>query len=228
MRLNTKFHHRRNGTAVSWLISILMLLLPVSSFAAGNIKCWKNAEGVRECGYQVPAEYSQQRIETINEQGMVVDVQEAAKSKEEAARDAELVRLRRIEEEKNQLLLRAYTTERDLLIARDNKVTAIQGIVDLTKSNNVSLQESLEALERRAADLERAGKPTPEALVHEMEATRRQMRNNDRYVAAKQKERQRIEQSYNEDLERFRKLKNKTYKSELTEAGNDDAAKKKR
>ena len=143
------------------------------------------------------------------------------------ARDAELARLQKIEDEKNQLLLRAYTTERDLLIARDNKVAAIQGIIDLTSSNNTSLQESLVALEGRAANYERSGKSAPDALMHEMESTQRQIRNNERYITAKQKEMERITASYNNDLERFRKLKNRNYKRKIAQEAQAETKTKK-
>lgn len=220
---------RRHGIgaslpAIGMALTLACVPLCVS---AGKIKCWTNAEGIRECGNHVPAEFSQKRVEVMNEQGVVVEVQAAAKTKEQAARDAERARLQKVEDEKNQLLLRAYTTERDLLIARDNKVAAIQGIIDLTSSNNTSLQESLVALEGRAANYERSGKSAPEALMHEMESTQRQIRNNERYITAKQKEMERITASYNNDLERFRKLKNRNYKRKIAQEAQAETKTKK-
>ena len=66
------------------LIAILLLSANPLSLSAA-IKCWTNNDDVRECGHSVPPEYSQKRIEILNERGIVVSVKEAAKTKEQLA-----------------------------------------------------------------------------------------------------------------------------------------------
>ena len=70
------------------LVCLLGFCIAAPGAMAGSIKCWTNKEGVRECGAVVPPEYSQQRVEIMNERGIVVDVKEAAKTKEQLAEEA--------------------------------------------------------------------------------------------------------------------------------------------
>ena len=62
----------------------ICLLTPITS-AQAAIKCWVNKDKVRECGQSVPPEYSQQRIEVINDKGIVIKVIERTKTPEELA-----------------------------------------------------------------------------------------------------------------------------------------------
>ena len=126
-----------------WKLVAWLLLIFSSQFThAANINCWRNNLGIRECGSVVPPEYSQQRIEVINERGVVVKVIEAAKTPEELADEREQKRLQEAEEavRKEQarldaILLNAYTTERDLILARDNNLKSAKGQIDISKGN---------------------------------------------------------------------------------------------
>ncbi len=195
---------RRPATAGLFLAALLALA--AGPALALRIKCWVNDEGVRECGQAVPPEYAQGRIEILNERGVVIEVQPPAKTPEEAAREAELARKRREAEERDRLLLRAYPTERDLLIARDNRLEAIQSIIDLTHSNTRSLQRQLEELEARAAGYERAGKKIPAPLLDDIRRVRIQMDNNRQFIATKEHEKKEVEQQFAADLARLREL----------------------
>jgi hypothetical protein len=200
------------------LVCLLSLLAWTPTTMAGKIKCWTNEEGVRECGAAVPPEYSQQRVEVINERGMVVEVKEAAKTKEQLAAEArEAERLAKIkaeetrrEEEKrlrDTILLNTFTTERDLKISYDDKVAAIRGIIDITNTGTRTLNENLKNAQKKAANYERAGEKPPQKVFEEMESLKRQIKDNDKYIARKQEEIKVLQQKYEADLKRFRELK---------------------
>ncbi len=190
------------------------LIISTADAAGRSIKCWTNKEGIRECGYNVPPEYSQQRIEIMNKRGIVVDVKEAAKTKEQLAEEARLAKLRQEELQRQEearlrdtILLNTFTTERDLKISFDDKIEVIKGIVEITNSGTRSLQNNLKAVQKKAANYERAGETTPENVIKEMDNLMRQIKDNNEFVAKKEAEIKDLNLKYEADLKRFRELK---------------------
>ena len=203
------------GFRLSVRLSLLCLLLGLVGYSqAATYKCWTNEEGVRECGQNVPPEYSQKRIEILNDRGMVIDVEEPAKTPEQLEEEKRAEELRkqqeRIKEEKRRrdlVLLRTFTTERDLELYYQDKLDAIQSRVDITNASNQSLMSQLDNLQKRAANLERQGKTPPDKLIAEIEATKRQMQNNERFIAERKQEMAKLQQRLETELKRFRELK---------------------
>ena len=199
-------------TAIIISLSTFLLSQPV---LAAQFKCWKNKEGVKECGSYVPAEYSQKRIETRSDSGRVVEVKERAKNEEELAEEARLAELKKIEDAKiaeqkklDSILLKTFTRERDITMLRDSKVNVIEGIITVTNSNNKALQKKLERLQKQAANIERGGKKPPESLVEDIKSIESTMKKNEESITAKRAEQETIRQKFKLDLDRFRILKN--------------------
>lgn len=190
------------------------LILCSTNLSARNIKCWQGHENIRECGSSVPPEFSQQRIEIINERGVVIKIIPAAKTKAELA---EIKRLKKIEQIKQQriteqkrkdnILLQTYTTERDLKLGHEDKMEAIKSIIDITNSNTRSLQKNLTKLQKRAADYERSGQTMPKVLTVDMDNLLRQIKDNDEFIAKKQQTMINLIKYYDADIERYRLLK---------------------
>ncbi|MDH3947369.1 MAG: hypothetical protein OEU74_00245 [Gammaproteobacteria bacterium] len=218
MKFNlTRLHHTMEACNLSrWgsLVCLLSLLLAAPATMAGSIKCWINKDGIRECGYTVPPEYSQQRIEIMNQRGIVVEVKEAAKTKEQLAEEARLAKLKQEELRRQQqarlrdtILLNTFTTERDLKISYDNKIAVIMGHIDITNTGARSLNQNLKDAQRKAANYERAGEKPPENLLEEMNSLKRQIKDNDTFIARKMQEIKALNSQYEADLKRFRELK---------------------
>ncbi len=205
------------STHLLWLGMGLLLCLP--TYAATNatgatIKCWRTKHGLRECGNAVPPEYAQSRVEILNDQGMVTQVIEAAKTEAELARDSvEIERIKAEERakaerrERDRVLLQSYTTERDLNIARDQQLDAIQAIVDLGIGKKNNLQADLDRITKRAGDLERSGKPVPETLLAEMKEIKQDIKDADAFIVEKQVEKKKMADRFVTDIARFRELK---------------------
>ena len=218
MKFNlTRSHHTmkaRNLFRLGSLLCLISLLIAAPATMAGTIKCWTNKDGVRECGAAVPPEYSQQRVEVINERGIVVEVKEAAKTKEQLEEEARLAKLkqeelRRQEEARlrDTILLHTFTTERDLKISFDDKIDVNKGIIDITNNGTKTLRKNLREVQKKAANYERAGEKTPERVFEEMNSLQRQIKDNDEFIARKQEEINVLKQQYEADLKRFRELK---------------------
>jgi hypothetical protein len=228
------------------LIHFLLLAglgLATSNLAAGGqtsgktFKCWKNDLGIRECGNMVPPEYSQRRIEIVNDRGLVVKVIEPPKTPEELEKEREQERLRKQREKakkererQDAILLNAYTTERDLLIARDTNLKAAQGQIDIAENNLKMLQNTLSDLQTRAGNYERSGNKPPKKLIEDINQTKKSITEKKRTIDKKKSNKAKMEERFKNDLARFRKLKGIKPASDKTPASttavpNEPAAK---
>lgn len=202
-------------------LAILAASLLVSAApATAAIKCWTNAEGVRECGNAVPPEYAQQRTRTLNERGITVNVRERARTAEELAeerRRAEEAARQQAEEERrlakqaayDNVLLSTFTTEEELIASRDRKLAAIEATIEVTKLSVQNIRDSMRSYQRRAADLERGGRPIPDDLKADIGNLQQQIDSKHEYVANKEKEMEALKAKYAGDLARFRELKSR-------------------
>jgi hypothetical protein len=80
-------HFHRAKTHISETARALMMLsaMVFASTANAGIKCWKNHEGVRECGNVVPPEFAQEGHEEKSKSGRTIGAQGRARSAEELA-----------------------------------------------------------------------------------------------------------------------------------------------
>ncbi|MDQ3563869.1 MAG: hypothetical protein M3436_06920 [Pseudomonadota bacterium] len=194
----------------------LVLVSSISLDAGAGIKCWTNKEGVRECGNAVPAEYAQQGHTKFNAQGVAVGHRKPAKSQAEFAEEerikkqkAEEDRKRQEAEKADRVLLDTFSSEDDLVFAREGKVSAIEAQIQLTESHIEKIQDNLDRMIAIAADLERRGQKPSEQAMADIEKVRAQVAENRSFIETKRKEQESVRQQYATDIERFRKLSGK-------------------
>ncbi|MBI3562057.1 MAG: hypothetical protein HY080_10125 [Gammaproteobacteria bacterium] len=194
-----------------------LLLSRTASGAKVFIKCWQDDHGIRECGSVVPQEYSRNRIEVINENGVVVQVIEATRTKEEQEREQEREHARRAREAKlaeqkrrDENLLNSYTTEKDLITARDKTLEGIASQIDILKSNLKIQRTNFEQLNHEAGNYERNGKTPPAKLVENIHTLRQEIDKLETSYQLREDELENITQRYEDDLKRFRELKRQT------------------
>lgn len=194
----------------------LVLASSISLDASAGIKCWTNKEGVRECGNAVPAEYAQHGHTKFNAQGVAVGHQQRAKSQAEFAegerikkQKAEEDRKRQEAEKADRVLLDTFSSEDDLVFAREGKVSAIEAQIQLTESHIEKIQANLDRMIAIAADLERRGQKPSEQAMADIEKVRAQVAENRSFIETKRKEQESVRQQYATDIERFRKLSGK-------------------
>ncbi len=197
----------------------LLALLLISSIgleASAGIKCWTNKDKVRECGNAVPAEYAQLEHTKFNAQGVAVGHRKRAKSQTEFAEEerikkqkAEENRKRQEAEKADRVLLDTFSSEDDLVFAREGKVSAIEAQIQLTESHIDKIQANLDRMIAIAADLERRGQKPSEQAMADIEKVRAQVAENRSFIEKKRKEQESVRQQYATDIERFRKLSGK-------------------
>jgi len=198
----------KNNTANTFFLILISGLLTTQAAVAGKIKCWRNDEGVKECGTYVPAEHSQKRIETRGESGRVIDIKERAKTKEEIKEARRLAKIKKIEEEKiaeqnkkDAILLKTFSRELDITLLRDSKINVLEGIISVTDSNNLALKKKLLKVKKRAEK-----KPTKHD-AEDIKKIESIIAKNNKSIAEKRAIQDAIRAKFEKDLQRFRALK---------------------
>lgn len=200
---------------------LVTMLIPFTP-ALAEIKCWHNKDNVRECGQAVPPEYSQKRIEVINSKGITVKVYPAKEELDEIRRQKKLQeaeeRKKAAKRRQDLILLQTYTTENDLLLAKQQNLRAIDAIIELTDGNTNVLKDDLKELEKNAADFERSGEKPPAQLITDMDNLKRQIKDNQEFIEKKKLAKQQTSDKFDADLRRFRELKGITSGKKETSA----------
>jgi hypothetical protein len=192
----------------------LPAFLVVTAVSAERTFKWVDEEGNIHFGDRVPPRYANREREEINQQGRTVKVYEAPKTAEEKAeirRQAELEAAEKEGAKKRAIhdrsLLATYSSEEDMLMARDGKIASVDALIQLTNSRIDSSRKRLLTLETEAAEFERSGKPVPKILQSQITTARSQLIDNEAFVIAKEKEKQVITEKFSADISRYRELK---------------------
>jgi hypothetical protein len=195
---------------------LLPVLLSGGEALAERIYKWVDENGEIQYGDRVPPQYAARERSVINDQGQTVKVYAAAKTPEEKAeaqaharQQAEEKRLAEQQAVRDHSLLSTYSSEEDMLMARDSKVASMDTLIQLTHSRLESMQKRIDELTNDAADFERSGKKLPEGLVNQMKNTREQIRQNEEFAKNKEREKEQIAQKFDEDIKRYRELTSK-------------------
>ncbi|MFA7386650.1 MAG: DUF4124 domain-containing protein [Thiohalobacteraceae bacterium] len=182
--------------------------------SVGRLYKWKDENGKVHYGDKIPPQYAKQERKVLNDQGVEVKTLEAAKTPEQLAEEERLAEQRREQERvaaeraaHDRMLLATFSTEDDMVMTRDGKIAAIDGILRVTRGRIDKLEETLSGLTRRAAELERAGKPIPDSLHEEILGARGQVQRYLDYIATKRREQEGIRAQFEVDIRRFRELR---------------------
>ena len=205
---------RRLGDRLGAAVILCVMVLALDTATAGTIKCWNNHEGVRECGNAVPPEFMQQGHEIKSTGGVTLGREGEARSIEdvEAERAAHLAAAAaaaaaREQAVKDRVLLDTFSSEDDMILARDGQIAHLESQAKITESHIEKLQRGLDELIEEAAGHERRGKEPPEKLVTDIESLRDQISDNEKFIETKHVETREIVEKFKQDIARFRSLK---------------------
>ncbi len=192
------------------------LLIP--SIAHAGLNKWEDEKGQIHYGDRVPTEYLRKEHSILNEQGVILHTSEPMKTDEELselqkALDKEIAEktkriiAERIKMLRDRVLLDTFTTEADLIIARDARVEAVDSQIALAETLVKNDEIKLHKVEERIEEIEKSGRTPPVNLRKKVLFVGRQIKNNKNYVAEKKAERNKILETFDKDLIRFRELK---------------------
>ena len=205
------------------LAVLVAALLPIP--ASAGIKCWTNNEGVRECGNAVPPEFAQKGHREMTEMGVTVSTTDRARTKEELRNDreeaariaavrADEARKIRARKAKDRVLLSTFTTEKELAIAHEGQIAAIDIRIDHTERILKQLEHSLKQLRSQAAKLERGGKAITPELKHRITKSEQQLIDRQEFMDNRRMQKTELATQFAEDLDRYRELKGISRKAE--------------
>ena len=196
------------------LLLILLSLLPV--YAVSNK--WVDDKGQIHYGDRVPSQYLGKGREVLNDQGVVVKKYNKSKTREELSEEQRKKDLA-LEETKQKLIMErkkalrdrvltdTFTTENDLIMARDRRIDAVTSQINLTASIIKDEEKKMESLKTRIKNIEASGRKVPENTTKSLVVVRRQLETYFQFIGNKNQERQDILNDFDRDLERFRELR---------------------
>ncbi|MEZ5541503.1 MAG: DUF4124 domain-containing protein [Pseudomonadota bacterium] len=194
-----------------------LLAMPVL-LAAGAVHAeraykWVDADGNIQYSNRLPPEAAYSERKELNEQGRVLKVYKAPLTPEEKAEAERLAELEAKQKERaekraihDRSLLATYASKEDMLKAQQDKISMVQGLVQLTHSRIRAMQERLLALTEEAASYERSGKELPFTLQHQIKNLRDQINHNKEFSLDKQAEIEEIKQQFAFDMKRYEEL----------------------
>jgi len=201
---------------VTTLTFICMGLLVLSTPAQARIKCWENSDGVRECGETVPPEYAQKSHREISNQGITLEESAKVKTEEERLEEKRLLAIQEEEEAKkaeakaqDKILLDTYSNTDDIQMTSDGKVAALESTINLANTRNEKIQSALDKRTAAAAAEELAGKQPSEELLKDIRSLKRQVNNNNKFIADKRVEQEKTRKEYAYKIDRFVELTGK-------------------
>lgn len=199
----------------------LALLIPAfvmsgMAFSAhAGLYRWVDEDGNVHYSDSVPQAQIKQGHTELSEEGIRINSTPPAKTPEEVLKEKELERLRAqqerlLEQQRSAdlVLLRTFRSEDDVKMAGDGKLAAIDVMINVTKNNVRRQQEWLAGLLSEAADLERTGKPVPRHLSDNIAQTAQAIRDAYSTILDRGAQKDSIRSSFEQDLIRFRQLKN--------------------
>jgi hypothetical protein len=193
-----------------------------ASVDAAALYKWIDEDGQIRYSDRLPAAQVKKKHQQLNSQGVVVGTTEAAKSEEELAAEAEAkrkaeeqaaedARLKQIQYEKDQVLLLTFSSEKEMELARDDRLEVLDSVIRLITKSITSTQETLAELETSAdQNYTSKGKDIPGGLAQKIEHFSRKIESRTDQLLLKVEEKDRINQQFELDLARFRELKSQS------------------
>jgi hypothetical protein len=196
----------------SRLLIFVTTALFFASTHAGMYR-WVDEYGDVHYGDKVPAKYLKKEHEELNEQGTLIKKHDRTMSAEEKAEKKRLEAEReRLENEKRAQALRdrvltdTYTTERDLIAARDARLEAIDSQLRLSKDIIESSKVKVEKTKQLIENLKSANRVVPEATYAKLEREKLQLATQQGVQKGHQIKREEVIEQFDGYIERFREL----------------------
>jgi hypothetical protein len=192
------------------MFGLAVIVVPVQA----ELNRWVDEEGNVHYGDSVPSQYLGKGRAVLSPQGVVIEEVKPMKSEEELTEEARLLNIKKqamIEQKKKDLrdrvLLDTFTTERDILMERDARVDAIDSQINLTETIIKDHEKKVKQLKTHIESIEKSGREVPQNTLKELEGVSKQLETHYQYVEVKSQEREKILHSFDEDIRRFRELK---------------------
>lgn len=210
----------RSANALSWRLILLAclwisLILPASAKEEENtiprnaIYHYFDHEGNRQLGSFIPPEYVRYGYtvkDVFGREILSVDkaLTGAALKKRKAER--EQARIKKEKDQRDEMLLRTFSSATDAMRARDRKLATLDVIIEVTRSNILTRQQEYDDLQEKAAGMERSNEEVPEEIIERLVLLQEEIGGALEFVNKKQDEKKVWRKSYEKDIQRLREL----------------------
>lgn len=191
-----------------------LISMALMTGAQARLYKWVDENGRTHYGDSIPLKYQKQQHQELNDSGLVVKDRPAMPTEEELRRQyeqrqAEKAKQRKLKEQRqrDRVLLDTYTTERDLVAARDARIEAVDSQIQLSRSIIEEAREKLKNSERLAASLRAQGKTVPDTLYAKIEREKKSLEIHQRVAEGHLKKRAEVIEQFDDYIRRFRELK---------------------
>jgi len=196
------------------LLAFSVCLISASFTAQAKMYKWVDDEGQMHFGDKIPQKYLVKEHDELNEHGMKMRTREAAKTDEERAEEKRLQKEKAAAElaekkkkQRDRVLLDTYTTEADLIAARDSRLDAVDTQIRLAKSIIEESNNKVDSLEKNVVDIKASKREVPEDMYKRINRLRHQVEVHTGVMQNHVKRRDEIATQFDGYIERFRVLK---------------------
>jgi len=196
----------------SRVMIFVIAALFIASANAGLYR-WVDENGNVHYGDKVPARYLKKEHNELNEQGTLVKKHDRAMTADEKAeKNKQVAELKRKENERRMQALRdrvltdTYTTERDLVAARDARLEAIGSQLQLSKDIIESSKVKVKQTEQLIQNLKTSERQVPDATYAKLEREKSQLATQLGVEQGHKIKRDEVIEQFEGYIERFREL----------------------
>jgi hypothetical protein len=198
-----------------FILFTLSFLLISSSFSVqAKMYRWVDEDGQMHFGDKIPPKYVVREHDELNEQGIKIKHREAAKTPEEKAEEKRLEKERekaalivKKKKQRDRVLLDTYTTERDLVLARDSRLDAVGSQIQLAETIISDSNNKIESMEKKITQIRASNREVPLALYDRLDGEKQQVAVQTKVMENHKKRRDEISEQFNGYIERFKVLK---------------------
>ncbi len=188
---------------------------------------YKDADGYQVITSTLPADVADKGYEVISPRGNVIKTIKPAKTPEEIAADKQALEEKRQAElkaeenkkneerqaKKDDILLKSFTTEEDIIRSRDEKIASIVVLEQIMNENITRLNKQLNDANNAKDNYVKTGQVVPEPLKKTIADSERQIKENEAFLQRKKVEKDNIQVKYEGLIARFKELNKQEEKS---------------
>ncbi|MCK4834221.1 MAG: DUF4124 domain-containing protein [Gammaproteobacteria bacterium] len=196
------------------LLTLATIILSSSFSVQAKMYRWVDENGQMHFGDKIPTKYLVREHDELNEQGVKIKHKAAAKTAEEKREDRRLKAEQKKEEliakkkrQRDRVLLDTYTTERDLVVARDSRLDAVGSQIQLAETIIKDSNNKIETMEKKITQIKASNREVPLAIYDRIENQKEQIVVQTKVMESHKKRRDEISVQFNDYIERFKVLK---------------------
>jgi hypothetical protein len=195
-------------------LSLAVILLSSTFSAQAKMYKWVDENGQMHFGDKIPPKYLVKEHDELNAQGVSVKHRPAAKTPEQKAEARRLKNEQKkaalIEKKKRQrdrVLLDTYTTERDLIVARDSRLDAVGSQIKLAETIISDSNNKIDTMEKQITQIRASNREVPLDLYDRVDNEKQQVTVQTKVMENHIIRRDEIAVQFKDYIDRFNVLK---------------------